>query len=135
MRLATRRQLAVWQTLWAGRTLDGRAFMYFVMSAFVTPLLQAWVLVATIAGALGGWIPWWDVALVVILLSFGRAVVTGAAVLLRGAAPDAPDESELLPLLLVAPFDFVVSGSVAAYATGAGFWALLKGAFAPGDLA
>jgi hypothetical protein len=135
VRLATRRQLAAWQTLWAGRTLDGRAFMYFVMSEFVTPLAQAWVLVAITAGALGGWIPWRDVALVVILLSFGHAVVNSVAVLLRGAAAGAPDESALLRLLLVAPLDFAVSGSVAAYAKGAGFWAFLKGASAPGGVA
>jgi hypothetical protein len=135
VRLATRRQAAAWQTLWAFPTLDGRAFMYFVMSEFVTPLVQAWVLVAVTVGALGGWMPWRDVPLVVILLSFGHAIINGVAVLLRGAASGAPHESELLWLLLVAPLDFVLSGSVAAYAQGAGFLAFLKGAFAPGDLA
>jgi len=135
VQLATRRQFAAWQALWAGRTLDGRALMYFVMSELVTPLVQAWVLVAITAGALAGWVPWWDAALVLILLSFGLAVVSGVAVLLRGAAPGAPDESALRALLLAAPFDFVVSGSVAAYAKCASFWAFLKGASAPGGLA
>jgi CheY-like chemotaxis protein len=131
VQLATRRQFAAWQALSAGRTLDGRALMYFVMSELVTPLVQAWVLIAITAGALGGWIPWWDAALVLILLSFGHAVVSGVAVLLRGAAPGAPDEPALRALLLAAPFDFVVSGSVAAYAKCASFWAFLKGASAP----
>ena len=35
----------------------------------------------------------------------------------------------------VPPFDFVVFGTVAAYAKGAGFWAFLKGTFVPGGLA
>jgi hypothetical protein len=135
IRLATRRHTAALQVLWPGRTLDSRAFVYFVMSEFVTPLVQAWVLVAVTAGALRGWIPWRDVALVVTLLSFGHAVVNSVAVLLRGAAPSAPDEPALRRLLLVAPLDFVVSGSVTAYAKGAAFWAFLKGAFLPGGLA
>ena len=61
----------------------------------------------TVAAAVG-WIPWRDLGFTVVLLSFGHAAVSCVAVLLRGAATGAPGETALVPLLLVAPLDFVV---------------------------
>jgi hypothetical protein len=137
MRSAARRQLAAIETLWASRTLktsgDGikRTIAYFILSELVTPIAEAWVVGATLIGAAVHWFLWRDALLAIVLLSLGHALVTSAALLLRGAAPAAPDTRTLRYLLLAAPLEFVVSGTSAAIARVSGLLSFVRGAVAP----
>ncbi len=124
--LTRRRQQAALETLRSGRGLSGAAIGWFTISEVVTPLVQFWVSAATIASALAGWLPWIDVVLVMIVLSFGRAAVSAVSLLSRGSAAGAPDGSTFARLLLVAPLELVVSGGVAACARAAGLFAFLR---------
>lgn len=120
-RQAGRRQLAALEIVAAwvrGRAVgfDARALTYFVGSEFVTPLAQAWVMVATTAGAFLGWFSWSAVVFAILLLSFGNAVVNNGALLLRGATAGAAEGSELRWLVIAGPFDFLCHRSVLAAA-------------------
>jgi hypothetical protein len=133
--LTARRQCATLQTVWAWRphSHDGRSVLArFVLSELVAPFVQAWVVAAMALGAAAGWFGWGQVALLVLLLSFGHAMVSGAALLLRGSAAGAPDERTLWRLLLAAPLDFVVSGAAAVVGRIAGMCAFLKSACTTG---
>jgi hypothetical protein len=92
----------------------------------VTPLAQVWAVAGTIAAAAAGWVAWRDVVLVVALVSLGRAVVSGAALLLRGSAADAPEVSDVQRLLLVAPLELVTAGPAALLARTAGVWTVAR---------
>jgi len=132
---AARRQRAVLEALTAGRGGGGearRTLAYFTMSQFVTPLLTAWVVAGTAIGAGAGWWGWREVVLAVVLLSLGQALVSSAALLLRGSAPGAPDERTLTRLLLLAPFELVVYGPAAACGRVAGVCSFLKSLMAHG---
>ena len=78
-------------------------------------------------GVAAGWTSWRAFVLSIILLSLRRALVTSAALLLRGTAAGAPDERTLRRLLLLAPCEFVWYGPGAALARLNGAWAFLKG--------
>jgi GT2 family glycosyltransferase len=108
--MAARRQRAALHILWAclqGRALDARTLAYFIESELLTPLAQAWIVVAVVVGAGLGWFTWTTVALALVTLSFGNAAVTAVALLLRGAASGAPEEPELRRLIVAAPLEFV----------------------------
>jgi hypothetical protein len=112
-RTAGRRQVAALQVLRAmlslrGTALRGRTLAHFVESEMLTPLAQLWVVAATVGGAAAGWFSWAVPVLVALLLSFGRAAVTSAALLLRGFAAGGPEEPELRRLLLMAPLEFLL---------------------------
>lgn len=129
VRLTARRQLAALQavsSLLAAGPNTRVMLGYFFVSEVLTPCVQAWVIVATAAGAAAGWLPWVDVALAVLLMAIGHASVCGAALLLRGAASLAPDARGLKHLLLLAPLDFLVFGAAGAYARTAGLCAFVK---------
>src|SRR5205823_5194690 len=124
-----RRQLAALQALRSLLTAGGSAplpVLYFFISELLTPFAQAWVVAATAFGAASGWFGWGDLALVVLLLSFGSAAVSGAALLLRGSAAGAPDERVLAGLLLAAPVDFLIAGTAAACARTVGVCAFVR---------
>lgn len=130
VRATARRQLAALQAV-AGLArsprIDVPALLYFLMSELLTPMAQAWIVVATAAGAVSGWLDWRDFALAMVALSLGHAIVSGAALLLRGSVPyAAPGESGLRRLLVVAPFDFAIAGTLGACARTAGFLAFVK---------
>jgi hypothetical protein len=113
LRMAGRRQLAALQILGVclrggARALEPKTLAYFIASEVVTPFAQAWIVLATIIGFSAGWFPWTAAVLVLVLMSFGNAAVTAAALLLRGASPGAPDESELRRLLVAGPLEFVL---------------------------
>jgi hypothetical protein len=113
LKLAHRRQTAALQILWAcargsARALDSRALAYFIAGELLTPLAQVWIVAATVIGVSLGWFAWSTVALGLVLLSFGNAAVTAAALLLRGATSGAPEEPELRRLIVAGPFEFVV---------------------------
>jgi hypothetical protein len=96
------------------------ALGYYFVSQVITPVAQAWVAGAAIVGAFVGWLPWGDVALTLILLSFGNAILSDAALLLRGSSPDAPEGTALKRLLLIAPVEFVLSYALTVYAIVSG---------------
>ena len=122
-----RRQRAVFDTLSAWTGGPGRTIAFFIASELLTPLLEMWVVFAMGLGVAAGWTSWRALALAVILLSLRRALVTSAALLLRGTAAGAPDERTLRRLLLLAPCEFVWFGPGAALARLHGAWAFLKG--------
>lgn len=110
-RLAGHRQRAVLESLSALRFFSGSTHgrltvVCFLIAEFLSPALQLCVLVTVLAGAAAGWSTWLDVLLAVALLSFGNAVVTAVALLLRGALPGAPTVQELTRLLLLAPVEY-----------------------------
>jgi cellulose synthase/poly-beta-1,6-N-acetylglucosamine synthase-like glycosyltransferase len=113
LRNTRRSQLAALQgitTLSRSRHASPGSLVLAVMSDVLTPLAQAWVAAATLLSAALGWVPWRDAMAAVVLLSFGRAAVSTAALLVRGSAPGAPDAPALARLLLAAPFEFVATG-------------------------
>jgi hypothetical protein len=130
---ASLRQLATLQLLRIACRGKFRApLAYFLSVEFLWPILQAWIVAATATGAALGWYTWNDFFFALIALSLGNATMSAAALLLRGAAPNPPDETSLARLLLIAPFDFVVSGAAGAYARVAGIIELIKGTPARG---
>ncbi len=92
------------------RRSSGPALRWLVASHVVTPLGQAWMVFGTALAAAAGWLPWRDVALALVAVCFGQALVTTAALLVRGAAPGAPDERTVRWLLLLAPLEPIVRG-------------------------
>ena len=133
--LTARRQCATLQTVWACRPrgpAGWRMLAHFVLSEVVTPFVQAWLVAALAVGAVAGWFSWGQVGLLVLLLSFARAMVNGAALLVRGSGADAPDEGTLRQLLLAAPLDFVASGAASVFGRVAGIGAFLKSAWGMG---
>jgi hypothetical protein len=138
MAATARRQLAALQAislLVRSKRSDTPALMYFAGAELLTPLAQGWLVCATAIGAAGGWITKGDFMLVVLLLSLGNAILSGAALLLRGSAPDAPGERRLRELLVVAPLAFVVGAAAAACARTAGVLAFVKTSLMPGRAA
>ena len=112
-RLGSLRQRAVIQAAAALRhpqsRTDGRvAALCFVLAELLTPVAQGAVIIAVVAGATVGWFRWMDVALVLVMFSFGNAAVTAAALLVRGAVPGGPTTRELTRLLLLAPVEYVL---------------------------
>ena len=108
-----RRQRAVLQSLVRlspfDRSVHGRLpVLCFGIGELLVPLLQVSVLVTAVALAVAGWLAWATVLFVLSLLTFGNAIVTAAALLLRGAAPDAPSTPELTRLLVLAPLEFCI---------------------------
>lgn len=122
MRLVGQRQHAAIQLLWRHRaafgigTLGWTALPCFAIAELVSPALGAWAILGTALGAAAGWFAWGDVAVVVLALSAGRAMVTNGALLLRGSAPEPPTGPELKRLLLAAPFELVVQAPALAWA-------------------
>jgi hypothetical protein len=92
----------------ASQSVGLKAFAYFLESELITPVAQLWIVVATLGGAAAGWFTWTTALFAILLLSFGTAVVSAAALLLRGAHPDAPERSELKALLLIAPLEVLL---------------------------
>src|SRR5262249_47185307 len=88
------------------RRQAGRIVAYFLTTELVAPLVQAWAVLAVVLGALIGWFAWYQVVLVLVLLSFGNALVSSAALFLRAAAPGAPGGSDLIRLLVISPLEF-----------------------------
>ena len=104
-------------TLQALRILRGApsttAFRWMFVTRVLTPVCQAWVLAGTGIAVASGWLPWRDVVLALGALCFGQGLVSTAALLVRGAAPGAPDERGLKRLLLLAPLELILRGPAA----------------------
>ena len=121
LRASRRRQRAVLQMTasWGpgvAQSVGMRTFAYFLESEFVTPIAQLWVVLAMTGGALAGWFSWIAAISAVLALSFGTAVVSASALLLRGAYPGSPDRDELKRLLLVSPLEVLVYRPLHAWA-------------------
>ena len=101
-------QMAVSWGAVARQSVGLKAFAYFLESEMITPVVQLWVVLATLGGAAAGWFSWSVAVSTVLLLSFGTAVVSAAALLVRGAHPDSPDRDELKALPLIAPLEVLV---------------------------
>jgi hypothetical protein len=136
LRAVRRRQLAALQAvasmLRAGPPVCAM-LGYFFMAEILTPCAQAWVAAATMAGAAAGWLSWLDVSLVVLLLAIGHALVSGAALLVRGELSDTPDAGGLRRLLLLAPLDFLACCAGIVYARTAGALAFLMSPWSRGS--
>ncbi len=122
---AQRRQSAALEmsTSWgpgAAQSVGLRTFAYFLESELVTPVAQLWVVLATCGGAAAGWFTWTSALLALLLLSFGTAAVSAAALLLRGAHPGSPERDELQALLLLAPLEVLLHRPLQAVARLAG---------------
>ena len=123
-----RRHAAVWQAVASAMAIGGRTEMLarFVVAEVLTPCVQAWVVVAAVAGVAAGWWPWLDAALALVLLACGQAVVSCAALLVRSSRDGAPDHRELRRLVLLAPLELILVGLVTASARIAGIVLFLQ---------
>jgi len=99
------------------------------VSELLIPLMQAWLVAGTTIAAIAGWLPWRDLALIVIVLSFGRAMFSATGLILRGSHPGTPDERTLVGLLLTAPAEFAIAAPAGACARAAGIYTFLASAF------
>lgn len=84
-----------------------KAVIWQLAGSIVTPLAEFSVAAGTAAALFTGAMTWGTALAAVALLSFGRASVTAAALLMRGVSPGAPDERSLVTLLLAGPFESV----------------------------
>ena len=101
--------------------MEPRTLAYFIESELVRPLAQAWIIFAVFLGAALGWFTWSAAVLAVVLLAFGHATVSAAALLLRGSTPGSPAEPELRRMLVAGPLEFVLYRPLLALArVGAG---------------
>ena len=79
-----------------------------VFAELLTPTVQVAIVFSVVAGVAAGWFAWSAVGLLLVMLAFGNASVTAAALLMRGAAPAAPTFHEALRMLLLAPAEYVL---------------------------
>jgi hypothetical protein len=104
------------------RAFGFRSLAAFFESELMTPLAQGWAVAALLIGVAAGTISWGMLIVGLLLLSFGLAAVTAAALLMRGASPGSPDGPELRGLLLAGPVEFLMYWpAVVAAALGAVF--------------
>jgi poly-beta-1,6-N-acetyl-D-glucosamine synthase len=111
--LASRRQNALIEALRTFRRAPGkdrtrRTMTIVVGVELLTSAAQGIVAVLIVAAALAGWVSWRAPYLTFLLLTFGYAVVSASALLLRGGTPGAPSGADLKRLLLRAPLEFAV---------------------------
>jgi hypothetical protein len=111
-RMTSRRQRAVIQairTFWRTPGVGSRLTLILVLGIEVmTPAAQVLVLTVATVGAITGWVSWTSPVYAVLMLGFGYALVSAAALLLRGGTPDAPVGKDLVRLLVRAPLELVV---------------------------
>jgi len=78
----------------------------FAHAELLVPLAHVTLLALSLQAAVSGCTSWLTPVALLVVLAFGHAAVTAAALLLRGAAPGAPAETDLKSLLLSAPAEF-----------------------------
>ena len=129
LRRSIRRQAAMAHVMNTARASGPAArplFRRVMVTELIAPLAVAWLVGAVCLEALAGWQRWWNVVLVVALVAFGRGAVTAAALLVRGAAPGAPEGARLARLLALAPLETVLTGVPMAVARVAGLAAAAR---------
>jgi cellulose synthase/poly-beta-1,6-N-acetylglucosamine synthase-like glycosyltransferase len=111
--LAGRRQRALLEALKTFRATPGsgperRTMKIAVAVELLTPAAQVLVAATVLGGAAVGWVrpsaPW----LTFLFLTFGYALVSASALLLRGGTPGAPTGADLKRLLVRAPLEFAI---------------------------
>lgn len=111
--LSARRQRALVEALRTFRATPGSSparrtmrtvVMVELMASVAQGLLAALITVSAIAGLVSWNAPW----LTFLMLTFGYAVMSASALLLRGGTPGAPTGTDLTRLLLRAPLEFAV---------------------------
>jgi hypothetical protein len=105
---------AAWGPAAAGSVGLG-AFTCFLQAEVITPAAQLWVVIGTVAGAAIGYFSWVAPVAAILLLSFGTAAVSVAALLVRGAHADPPDTAEIRLLLGLSPLEFVLDRPLRAW--------------------
>lgn len=110
---AHRRQRAIFEALKTFRAMPGRhparlTMMRVMIVELLTPSTQVVAALLTLLAAGAGWVGWEAVWLTLLLLTFGYAVASASALLLRGGTPGAPSGEELKRLLLRAPLELIV---------------------------
>lgn len=110
---AARRQRAVIEALRTFRAMPGRhqarrTMRRVMLVELLTPAAQVLVLSMIVLITVAGWVSWPTPWLTVLLLTFGYAVVSASALLLRGGTPGAPSGAELKRLLMRAPLELLV---------------------------
>jgi hypothetical protein len=98
------------------RTGRPAVFRRLLASSLLTPASEFWIVFGTAFAVVAGWQPWTNVVLAIVAVSFCRALVSTAALLVRGSAPRAPEGSVLDGLLLMTPAEFLVRAPDAAAA-------------------
>ena len=118
--------LTAWLTRSSTGFRDRRIGTYVMLSEVATPVAQALAVLASVSGSAAGWFPWWHSMAVLFILSFGNAVVSSAALLLRGVSSGSPEGAETARLLMLAPLDFLCYRPALAWARITGVWSAFK---------
>jgi biofilm PGA synthesis N-glycosyltransferase PgaC len=108
-----RRQKAVLEALRTFKAMPGnhaarRIMRRVMLMELFTPVAQVLALALVVASTAAGWVSWMAPWLTILLLTFGYAVVSASALLLRGGTPGAPSGPELKRLLMRAPLELLV---------------------------
>jgi hypothetical protein len=111
--LSARRQRALLEALKTFRTSPGssparRTMRIVVLVELLTSVAQGLLAVLITGSAIAGLVSWNAPWLTFLLLTFGYAVMSASALLLRGGTPGAPSGADLTRLLLRAPLEFAV---------------------------
>ena len=118
--ITSRRRRALVEALrsfWSapGMRGDRLTLTMVLMVELFTAAAEVVVLAGVLAAAVAGWVTWGSPLLAWVMLAFGTGLVSTAALLVRGGAPDAPVDRELIRLLLRAPLEFAVYRPVLAW--------------------
>jgi cellulose synthase/poly-beta-1,6-N-acetylglucosamine synthase-like glycosyltransferase len=108
-----RRQRAVLEALRTFKAMPGnhaarRTMRRVMLMELLTPVAQVIALALIVVSTAAGWVSWTAPWLTILLLTFGYAVVSASALLLRGGTPGAPSGPELKRLLMRAPLELLV---------------------------
>ena len=95
-----------------GRTPGAAAFRALLSSSLFRPACELWVVAGTTLAAAVGVVSWWQPVLAVVAVSFCRALVSTAALLVRGSFMDAPNSHVLNALVALSPGEVVARGLV-----------------------
>jgi hypothetical protein len=90
------------------RTAAVKTMRLAVALELTMSIAQGAVAALIVVAALAGWVSWRAPYLMFLMLTFGYAVVSASALLLRGGTPGAPSGADLKRLLLRAPLEFAV---------------------------
>ena len=110
---ARRRERALLQALRTFRRATAptpamRTMRIVVGAELLTSAAQVMTAALILGGAVAGWVSWNAPWLAFLLLTFGYAVISASALLLRGGTPGAPSGADLTRLLLRAPLELAV---------------------------
>jgi len=105
---AEMRGLAIVHTVTSALESSGRQPKRTLFLKVAARVAAAWIATGTLIGVVAGWFRWSDLGTVIVLLSFSTAIVSTAALLVRGSAHDAPGEADLKRLLTASPLEFIL---------------------------